>query len=129
MSSRTRPLSPHIGIYRWGWTMSLSILHRATGVALSAGLLALTAWLVAIAMGGETYDLLATCMQSPFGKLVLAGFTFALCYHLANGIRHLAWDAGYGLEVATARTTAGVVVVGALALTLVVLWQVLGGTP
>lgn len=129
MSSRTRPLSPHIGIYRWGWTMSLSILHRATGVALSVGLLALTAWLVAIAMGGDTYATLAACMQSPFGKLVLAGFAFALCYHFANGIRHLAWDAGYGLEVATARATAGVVVVVALALTLIVLWQALGGTP
>lgn len=126
MSTRIRPTSPHLGIYRWGWTMSLSILHRLTGVGLALGLLALTAWLVAIAMGGDTYSVLAACMQSAFGQLVLAGFTFALCYHLANGVRHLAWDAGWGLDVPTARATAGVVLVVSIALTALVLWQALG---
>jgi succinate dehydrogenase / fumarate reductase cytochrome b subunit len=127
MTTRPRPLSPHLGIYRWGWTMSLSIVHRLTGVALSAGLLLLTWWLVAIALGGEPYAAVAACMQSPFGQLVIAGFALALVYHFCNGIRHLAWDAGWGLDVPIARATAGVVAVATLVLWLTLMWVLFGG--
>lgn len=102
---RPRPLSPHLQIYRWPVTMATSIVHRATGMALSAGTLIVAWWLIAIVMGPAQYDLFSIAVRSPLGQLVLLGFVWSLAYHLLNGIRHLDWDVGYGFDKHTASRT------------------------
>lgn len=99
MATRERPLSPHLQVYRWQITMTMSILHRTSGLILTVGAFALAWWLMAVAAGGEHYARAADCLASPFGKLVLFGFSLALVYHLLNGVRHLLWDAGMGFEI------------------------------
>ena len=99
MATRERPLSPHLQVYRWQITMTMSILHRVTGVILTVGAFALAWWLLALAAGGEAYANAAACLASPLGKLALFGFTLALVYHLFNGVRHLLWDAGWGFDI------------------------------
>jgi len=119
-----RPLSPHLQIYRWYLTMALSIGHRVTGIALALGLLLLTWWLLALASGPEAFATVQTVMRSWFGVLVLFIYTFVLFYHLGNGVRHLAWDAGYGFDPATAyRSGIGVLIFAGAATVLV--WLVL----
>ena len=102
LAPRGRPLSPHFGIYRWPVTMVTSIVHRATGIALSAGTLLLCWWLIAIANGPETFNEFISVASTPLGEVILFGFVWSLAYHLLNGIRHLAWDLGYGFAVPTA---------------------------
>lgn len=100
--------------------MATSILHRLTGIALGGGLLLLTAWLVATAMGAEAYDFAQTWLGHPVGRTVLFGFTLALVYHLCNGIRHLIWDAGKGFAVPGAHRAGAFVIGAAVVLTLCV---------
>jgi succinate dehydrogenase / fumarate reductase cytochrome b subunit len=111
MAPRQRPLSPHLTIYRWPVTMATSIIHRVTGVGLSAGTLFLAWWLIAAASGPEAYQTFARIAASPIGEFVLFGFTWALAFHLLNGIRHLAWDMGYGFDVPTALSVSWLVIV------------------
>jgi succinate dehydrogenase / fumarate reductase cytochrome b subunit len=118
MISSNRPLSPHLQVYRPQITSILSILHRITGVALTVGTLLLTYWLAAAASGPEAFAGAQGLIGSIFGRLLLFGWTFALFYHLCNGIRHLAWDAGYGFEIETATRTGWIVVGASAALTL-----------
>ncbi len=99
MANRERPLSPHLQVYRWQITMTMSILHRTTGIILVVGAFALAWWLLAVAAGGQAYADAAACLASPLGMIVLFGFSLALVYHLLNGIRHLLWDAGWGFEI------------------------------
>jgi succinate dehydrogenase / fumarate reductase cytochrome b subunit len=106
-----RPLSPHLQIYRFGYTMSLSILHRMMGVVLSVGLLLFAVWLSAAASGAESYDRLLGVLPSPLLKVGVAVLVVAFVYHFLNGIRHLCWDAGVGFERSQARRSATVVVV------------------
>jgi succinate dehydrogenase / fumarate reductase, cytochrome b subunit len=101
-ATRARPLSPHMQIYRWPVTMATSITHRATGMALSAGTLVIAWWLIAAASGADAYDTFSTYARSPLGLLILFGFVWSLSFHLLNGIRHLAWDSGFGFQVKTA---------------------------
>jgi len=96
---RQRPLSPHLQVYSWQVQMVTSILHRATGIVLVIGLLAMVWGLVALAGGAERWGAFAECVGSPLGMLLLFGFTWALAYHLINGVRHLAQDAGYAWTV------------------------------
>jgi len=115
------PLSPHWTVYRFGYTMSLSLLHRFMGLVLSVGLLVLVGWLCAAAAGPEAYEGFIRWLPLPLVKAGLALLTLAFVYHLANGVRHLCWDAGLGFERAQARRSAGIVlaftvVVGAVAL-------------
>ena len=105
MASTGRPLSPHLQIYRWQWTMALSILHRATGIALIAGSVLLVAWLIALAGGPDSYWMLRNFLTSLPGYVMLIGWTWSLFYHLANGIRHLVWDAGLGYDLPVARAS------------------------
>lgn len=112
--TRTRPLSPHLQIYRPQITSVLSITHRITGVALAAGALLLTYWISAAGYGPEYFERAQALVGSWFGRLVLFGFTFALFFHFANGIRHLAWDCGWGFELPTLRLTGWIVVVFSL---------------
>lgn len=123
MTSRTRPLSPHLQVYRLPMLAIMSISHRATGVALSAGLILLAYWLIAAAYGPDAYATAAALIGSPIGYLVLFGFTIALYYHLCNGIRHLLWDAGWGFEIPQAYKSGYVVLVATAALT-VVTWAI-----
>jgi len=122
-----RPLSPHLGIYRWQITMTMSILHRATGVALAVGSLALVWWLVAAGTGAEDYAQAQAFFGSWFGQFLLWGWCFSLYFHLCNGIRHLAWDAGWGFQIKTFYITGYLVWLVALALTAFTLWMAYTG--
>ena len=112
------PLSPHLQIYRPQITSILSILHRLTGIALGVGTLVLAWWLIAAAIGPEAYGNVQWFLSSWFGTFILLGFTFCLFYHLCNGIRHLGWDMGWGLELATLHITSWIVITAAIVLTL-----------
>lgn len=128
---RPRPLSPHLGVYRFMYTMATSIAHRITGVVLSVGLVVLVGWLYAAASSADTYARASALLSSGFMKLLLAGWMLAFCYHLCNGLRHLGWDLGRGLEKPEARRSAAWVVVGTLVLFAVLVWLLLlraGGT-
>ena len=108
------PLSPHLTVYRWTYAMTLSILHRLSGIALCFALLGLVVWLLAAAAGPSAYaEAMLTLASRPF-KALIALAVLALCFHFANGLRHLAWDMGWGFERAQARRSAVVVVVAAL---------------
>lgn len=117
-TQKPRPLSPFVTIFRWPVTMATSIVHRATGVGLAGGLIVLVWWLVAAANGPQTYDTFLALISTDLGQLVLFGFVWALSYHFCNGIRHLAWDLGYGFEVKTADLTG--IAVGVLSVVLAV---------
>jgi succinate dehydrogenase / fumarate reductase cytochrome b subunit len=121
MPSDPRPLSPHLQVYRWQLTSVLSILHRATGVALSVGAVLLVWWLAAAAAGPAPYAHLQGFIGSWFGLLLLFGWSVALFYHLCNGIRHLWWDTGHGLELDQVYAS-GWTVLGATAVLTVLAW-------
>lgn len=127
MGQANRPLSPHLGVYRWQVSNTLSIIHRLTGVLLAFGALALTVWLVALASGPDAYLGIVGLFGSPPGVLLLFGWTFCFFYHLCNGIRHLCWDAGLGFDLARARASGMTVVVCAVLLTLLFWIAVLAG--
>lgn len=122
-----RPLSPHLSVYRFAYTMALSILHRATGLALSLGLLLFCGWLVAVASGPGCYESFARFAASWPMRLIIAGGVIAFCYHLLNGIRHLVWDLGAGLERPQARRSARIVVVATVLLSAALLWIFFSG--
>lgn len=109
--AHTRPLSPHLQIYRWPVTMMTSITHRATGLALTAGTVLLAWWLIAIATGPDAYDTVRMVARSPIGLIVIFGFIWSLAFHLLSGIRHLAWDVGYGFETHRAAVMGVVIIV------------------
>jgi succinate dehydrogenase / fumarate reductase cytochrome b subunit len=117
-----RPLSPHLGVYKFMYTMSLSIMHRITGGAATVGFLLFVWWLMSLASGPAAYESALRVLASPLAKLLLIGFTFSFVYHFCNGIRHLVWDTGRGLERAQARRSAVVVIVAALLLTALLVW-------
>lgn len=117
MPQNARPLSPHLQIYRWPLAMALSILHRATGIALAVGTLLLVWVLLALANGPDAYANARAFCGSPVGLVLLFGWSWSLCFHLANGIRHLFWDAGKGYTIGQARNSGWAVVVVSLALT------------
>ena len=119
MANVERPLSPHLQVYRWPITMATSILHRMTGVGLGLGTLLLAWWLVAAAAGPEHFAIAKAVLGSWLGLVVLFGFTWALFYHLCNGLRHLYWDIGRGFEKTTAARLSWVVIIASVVLTLV----------
>lgn len=96
-----RPLSPHLQIYRWSWTMAMSVAHRITGVALYGGTLLIALWLVAAASGPAAYDMAQAIAGSILGRLVLFGYTFVLLHHMVGGLRHFIWDMGHGYDPQT----------------------------
>lgn len=115
-ATRPRPLSPHLQVYRWPVTMLTSILHRATGVALYSGSLFLLIWLAAAASGPEAYADIMALYGSPIGILAMAGYSWALSYHLLNGVRHLVWDAGAGFEKSQANASSYFILFGSFVL-------------
>jgi succinate dehydrogenase / fumarate reductase, cytochrome b subunit len=118
-----RPLSPFMfpTWYRFQITSLLSILHRLTGIALAVGSILLAWWLVAVAAGGELFAATHAFIASPIGVLLLFLWSIAFFYHLCNGIRHLAWDAGHGFEIRQASHT-GYTVLAATAVLTVLAW-------
>ena len=123
MTSRNRPLSPHLQIYRLPLLAKMSILHRMTGVALAIGTLLLAYWLGSAAYGPDAYAQATALIGSPIGYLALFGWTVALFYHLSNGIRHLLWDAGWGFELPQAYKS-GYFVLAATAILTVITWAI-----
>jgi succinate dehydrogenase / fumarate reductase cytochrome b subunit len=123
MAEIKRPLSPHVGIYKWEVSNTLSILHRATGVFLFAGAMVLAAWITAAAAGKSAYDSVQGLLNGPLGVLLLLGLSGAFFYHLGNGIRHLVWDAGYGFDKRVARMSGWFTFLAAIAFT-AVFWLV-----
>lgn len=123
MAPVDRPLSPHLAIYSWKISNTLSIVHRMTGVALSFGTLALVGWLVSIVAGNDAHSLANDLFDSILGKLALFGWTFCFFYHLCNGIRHMCWDVGKGFDRLRAQQSGMLVLAIALILT-VGLWAV-----
>ena len=123
MAKVERPLSPHLGVYRFQITMTMSILHRITGVALGCGSLLLVYWLGAAAQGPAVFAQAQGFVGSWFGVLLLFSFSVALFYHLFNGIRHLFWDAGQGFELKTAYGSA-LAVLAATGVSTVLAWIV-----
>lgn len=105
-----RPLSPFF-VYRWAYTMTLSILHRISGLALSVALLVLVGWLLTASLGSGAYARLLPALQSWPLQVLIALAIVALIYHFCNGLRHLAWDMGWGFERPQARASAAVVVI------------------
>jgi succinate dehydrogenase / fumarate reductase cytochrome b subunit len=99
-------MSPHLSIWRWHITMATSILHRVTGVGLYLGGLIVAAWAVSLASGPEAYGAFKALLGSPLGKFVLLGMSASAFYHLGNGVRHLVWDVGHGLDVKSANASA-----------------------
>lgn len=121
MALPERPLSPFF-TYRWQYTNTLSILHRAAGVFLSLGFLLLVYWVVAAASGSAAYDTATAYLASPVAKIAMFLWLLAFYFHFLNGIRHLGWDMGYGFEKAVARKTGTLVFVGSIVLTLLTWW-------
>ena len=116
----SRPLSPHLTIYRWPATMLTSITHRVTGVGLTLGAIVLAWWLVAVSNGPEGWQAFHAISDTPVRALVLLGLIWSLVYHFLNGVRHLAWDLGYGFEKRLAERNSVIIlvlsVVGAVAI-------------
>ena len=121
MKQTTRPLSPHLQIYKPQLTSLLSILHRFTGLFLVVGAIIIAGWLLSLALGGEYFSSYQTILRTIPGKIVLVVWSFSMFYHLFNGIRHLFWDAGRGHELKNAYLTGWLVFIGA-ALATIALW-------
>lgn len=115
----SRPLSPFMlgPYYKPQLTSMLSITHRLTGVALSVGTIFLVAWLMAAAGGEQSYAAFSECASGWYGQIILIGFTWALSFHLCNGLRHLWWDLGRGFDLKTVYATGYAVVIVSIVLT------------
>jgi succinate dehydrogenase / fumarate reductase cytochrome b subunit len=122
MNNHDRPLSPHLSIYRWPITMATSILHRATGVAMTAGFIVFVGWLFDAASGPDVYAMFLGAMDTMAGCVLLVGWSYAFFYHLSNGIRHLVWDTGRGLEKGQASASAWFVILASIVLTAAFWW-------
>jgi succinate dehydrogenase / fumarate reductase cytochrome b subunit len=99
MADTQRPLSPHIQVYRWQVQMVSSILHRATGIALSVGTIVIVCGLVKLAGGEDGFNDFRRLLGSPLGMILMLGWSWSLFYHLCNGVRHLVQDAGAGYQI------------------------------
>lgn len=117
MADTQRPISPHLQVYRWQVQMVSSIMHRATGVALSVGTLLVVFGLVKLAAGEDSFNQFKSIIGSPLGMLLLLGWSWSLFYHLCNGIRHLIQDAGAGYEISQFVRSSWLSVAGSIVLT------------
>lgn len=121
---RGRPLSPHLQVYRPTMTMVMSITHRLTGAALYIGTLLLAWWLIAASSGPDAYSTFRAFTRSFAGNAILIGYLWALLHHMLGGLRHFAWDAGKGFNLATANAMAYANLVGSVTLTALI-WTVI----
>ncbi len=119
--SKTRPLSPHLQIYRPQWTSVLSILHRMTGVALTVGLGMVVWFCAALAAGPEYFAVFTGFAGSWIGMIMVMGWSFALCFHACSGVRHFLFDMGYLFDIQNAERAGKIMLGIAVALT-VLIW-------
>ena len=113
-SQKKRPLSPHLQVYKPQMTSTMSILNRITGVALTVGLFMFSAWIISAALGADAFGQFHSFAYSWIGKVMLFGWTFALMFHLLNGVRHLVWDTGRSLSLKGAYQTGWIVIIGTI---------------
>lgn len=118
-----QPLSPHLQIYRWTWTMAMSVFHRITGTALYGGTALVALWLLALASGPVAYSYVAGFFGSVIGRLILFVYTWILMHHMLGGLRHFAWDFGIGFDREKRLAMSRLTLIGSVALTLVI-WAV-----
>ena len=114
-----RPLSPHLDIYQYQITWTVSIMHRITGVALSLGLLLLVAWFISAAFSPTSFLFVDGILQSWIGIIIIFGSLWAFWFHFLNGIRHLFWDLGYGFNLSTVWRSGWIVIFGSVLLTII----------
>ena len=119
MNDTKNPISPHLQIYRWHISSLLSIIHRISGVINLLALILIFFWLIILSFGENNYELFLFVINSFFGKFILIGFSWSMIFHLLSGIRHLAWDLGYGFEIKTANISGAVVIISSLVLTII----------
>jgi len=119
MNDSKNPLSPHLQIYRWHISSLLSIIHRISGVINLLALILIFFWLLSLSFGESNYELFLLIINSFFGKFILIGFTWSMSFHILSGIRHLAWDLGYGFEIKTANISGIIVIICSLVLTII----------
>tara|TARA_B100000686_G_C15986111_1_gene569730 strand:+ start:30 stop:416 length:387 start_codon:yes stop_codon:yes gene_type:complete len=117
MNDSNNPLSPHLQIYRWHISSLLSITHRIVGIINLLALISIFSWLLILSFGESHYELFLLIINSFFGKCILIGFTWSMSFHLLSGLRHLAWDLGYGYEIKTANISGIIVIIFSLILT------------
>ncbi len=120
-NSKKLPMTPHLQIYKWQINMVMSILHRATGIALYFFLIFFS-WLFGLNVIWPDCTLLHSInliMQSLVGKVFISACGFCLYYHLLNGVRHIMWDVGQGFEIQTIKITGVIIFLCSLALTLI----------
>ena len=115
----SRPLSPHLQIYRWQVPMLTSILTRITAHALVAGVVLAVWWLLAAATSDEYFAVANAVATSWFGDLVFTGSLWAVWYHYLAGLRHLYYDAGRGLDIPTAEKLGWACIIGSVVLTVI----------
>ena len=119
MNDFKNPLSPHLQIYRWHISSLLSITHRISGVINLLALILIFFWLLVLSFGESNYELFLISINSFFGKFILIGFTWSMSFHILSGIRHLAWDLGFGFEIKTANISGIIVIICSLVLTII----------
>jgi succinate dehydrogenase / fumarate reductase, cytochrome b subunit len=119
----SRPLSPHLQIFRPLWTMMMSFVHRITGAALYFGMILVTWWLWAASLSDDYFAFVQTIFSHWLGLIILFGFTWALIHHALGGLRHLVWDTGHGFDLTTADWMAKGTLIGSILLT-ILLWAI-----
>ena len=126
MKDNKNPTSPHIQIYRWHISSLLSITHRIVGVINLLSLILIFLWILTFNLGESNYELFLLAINSFFGKFILIGFTWSMCFHIFSGIRHLFWDMGYGFELKTAKIS-GITVILFSLITTIIFWLLAKG--
>ena len=119
MTNNRNPISPHLQIYRWHISSLLSITHRIAGVINLLTLIIMFFWILIFNFSENNYELFLLAINSFFGKFILIGFTWSMCFHICSGIRHLAWDMGYGFEIKTANISGVLVILSSLVATII----------
>ena len=119
MTNNQNPISPHLQVYKWHISSLLSITHRIAGVVNLLALILMFFWILFLSLGESNYELFLIVINSFFGKFILIGFTWSMCFHICSGIRHLAWDVGYGFEIKTANISGVLVILSSLVATII----------
>ena len=118
MKENQNPISPHLQVYRWHVSSLLSITHRIAGVINLLALILIFVWLLSLNLGEYNYELFLLGINTFFGKFILITFTWSMSFHILSGIRHLAWDMGYGFEIKTANISGIIVIIFSLVITI-----------
>jgi succinate dehydrogenase / fumarate reductase, cytochrome b subunit len=126
MINNKNPISPHLQIYRWHISSLLSITHRITGIVNLLALILMFVWILAFNLGQNNYEFFLLAINSFFGKFILIGFVWSMSFHILSGVRHLAWDMGYGFEIKTANISGMLVILSSL-VTTIIFWLLVRG--